>query len=365
VRRETSVPIGIWLPALVAGVALAFGWRSTAPTRDRAEPPMAARELGEAPHAPPPSERREPDAPPSEAPDPAPDEPRRPETSEVASPADPPAVPPAPAPSQPDSQREPARWTRLAEVTASDFGDSPCSEEALRWLAALRAQLGPSAGDVLCSAASLLPWVVVRDAGCEELARSLAAFHARLTSWVLEPAGLADPVLDWIPVALGLPVLSEDPALRERPPVRIDATAPARDAARTAGRAWIEARFERRGLAGPPRWWRDGAIELASHPTLSAALASAPSGLSLRELFDAGVERDDLAPLAGGFAAFCLGASGVDEHRKAAWLELSRPATGAPGPPRSREAEADEIAARFGFTRLEELEASFAAARRR
>ncbi len=315
-RREATVPIGVWLPGVVAVGALLLLWRGRDAAAPRAEVEARSLEvvLPSVEIAPPPIEVVVP----------------------RVEPAVPPAVPQenAPPPSSP------------AESSRRD--------------------------------ASIPPFHVELPSGDERRTDALVEFRQRFERELLAPARLDAKLRATIEVTIGVATTNGGGApssSAERLYFASDVDDSDLHAALAA--EWLRRLVAESGRPPPPAWWLDGAVEIARHPTLEAAL-STPKPLALSKLFEpfeaprgggGGGEPADRAAWAascGSFAAFCLGAAGADRHLRETWLEFARPAAPLPGDDgKAHERLASELAARFGCTLLEELEARWAAARRR
>ena len=363
VQREATVPIGVWLPVVAAGVVLAWCWRSASHESPPPPPPAPAQSAAPA-SIPASAAAPNPESAPV-SPDPVRDEPQ---SVVAAAPIDA-GCPAAPARVEPDppssvSPPLPIGWRPLDESDESAFDATPFGRSAARFAANVRARLGAGASDCACSLDRLAPFVVVAAADDVERVRTLERFRTRMVERVLAPARLDGGARDGG---------ARDGGARDGDAIALDwtgardrdahATSEAADAADAAdetrawGESWLAAVTAARA---PPRWWSEGAIEVALAETLMEAFDAAPDEASIAPLFSPQREPGDEAQrraLAGSFAAFCLGAAGRDEHLRATWLELG--AGGAPDP-----ADPAELAARFGCTTLEELDALWESARR-
>ena len=351
-QREPTVPIGIWGPALLAAIVVLVCWggRSGAPKKAGVEPISAS--VPEA--APAPAEQSDPSAPAGNAVTPAANdlppaiktgsgsepppanespsetEPPRTETSPPAAPVD------SPAPeSVPESDPAAVLADPVLPVSPSDF---PAG-----WVA-----LGGERSRRRSSGATLAPLVVIVSEDRPDLARAIAAFSARLRARVLEPAKLVLP--------------NPSDSIVEIDFSGGDPPSEPRDSIDALGEAWLGQLFDGRGRRRPPAWWCEGAIESARGESLQDVLQAPAARAPLARVFARGALRDDdVRATAGSFAAFCLSAPPGD-HLHATWLEFAGPSL---APNENDRDVGSEIAARFGFTRLAELEALWEAARGR
>jgi hypothetical protein len=371
VRREPTLPIGVWLPTLAALVVGAWILRSERRT------PSLARAPSPSPVATPVASH---EAPPAVASAPPP---RDPTTVEVPGGAVADAATPHPTPLEPphDAPHEPAHdpppeaappkpawqlppgWSRLDTPAASSFDASPFGRAASSWTNAARARLGERAATLVTSGAALAPLVVVTsdgDAASRARVEAIAQFGRRFHDELLAPTRLLDPPQDAVPVLVGVELEGGEPLLRRDARVEVAADTPLHDLRAQLARRWLAERLESRATTKPPRWWREGAVEAFAAASFADALAAADRDEPTLAALLAPEPAEDEEPLArarlrraaGSFAAWCLDGG---DHLRSTWLEFAR----APA------ADGDELAQRFGAASELDLEREWSAARRR
>lgn len=398
--RETTLPIGVWLPVTAAAVV----WWLLLP-RAPDEAPAAPRSQPERPVAAPSASAARVPAP---APAPAPASP----TASLAeslteSPAESPAGPqreaapvvvePAPMETPPSDRVAKGSVPESSAPAAAPAAIAPPPAAVEAAVAEAAPVAAPSAELPVDLPAGWLPFARPDEAELSARFDALAPLFAGDAEWL---AWSGATLQGWCVIAprAALPELAALIRARERlmgelllPLARARAVEPV--SPHTCGAATVvlapaDARWIRRVPSGTivlpaevatselvatltaaacadaaptaPHWWHAGAVALIAAADGRAALQAPPATATLAPLF-ATVRAIDVADrasadaVAGSFAAWCL--EGGDAHRRASFLESAQLGAAAE--------TVDELAARFGCADLVELEARWRAARRR
>jgi len=408
VARDTTIPIGVWLPATAVAVVwfvlLARGDGPGEATRDASHDATSAAK-SEAPAALPPKVAEQPPAvavddpkkevetPPAAKDEPAPksEPPPKPEPPpSEPPPAEPPSEPvkepvkelakepakepvkepqpepvkepvkepePAPAPPPaPELPPPPAGWQLLSAPTDPATALELRGATAAALLADWSAALGAARDQFVTSGDRLAPWLIVAARESPPSFETLLDARARVERELLVPLARRVDELPWIVVA------RQDEARRAAWRRRDESTVLLGG---DASAAQLVAALTRATLAAPgrrvPEWWLAGAAAMEAAGDGHVALAAPPPDARLAPLFEpppaqAVRERAAWETLAGSFTAWCLLPDGGGAHAAASWFETEKLGE-------LRES-AEELAARFGCAQFAELEARWQAARR-